>query len=130
METQGFKQLVAWQKGYQLSLDIYKATGTFPSTETYGLASQMRRAAVSIPANIAEGYNRQYRKEYLQFLSIASGSLAELETYLLLARDLGYLQRDRFNPLDDVRKDVGRVLSGLIKSLRRTLAPRPLTPDP
>ncbi|MDP2726984.1 MAG: four helix bundle protein [Dehalococcoidia bacterium] len=108
---------MAWQKGYQLSLDIYKATGTFPSTEAYGLVSQMRRAAVSIPANIAEGYNRQHRKEYVQFLSVARGSLAELETYLLLARDLGYLGEDRFGPLDGLRKDAGRILSGLIRSL-------------
>lgn len=118
MEKQGFRQLVAWQKAYQLSLEVYKMTSGFPPSETYGLASQMRRAAVAIPANIAEGYNRQHRKEYLQFLSVASGSLAELETYLLLSHDLGYMNADTFGSHDDLRKDVGRVLSGLIKSLQ------------
>ena len=103
MDKQGFRQLVAWQKGYQLSLDVYKATRVFPSAEGYGLTSQMRRAAVGIPANIAEGYNRQHRKEYLQFLTVASGSLAELETYVLLARDLGYLKPEVFTPLDEIR---------------------------
>lgn len=118
MEKQGFRQLVAWQKAYQLSLDVYRMTSGFPSSEMYGLVSQMRRASVAIPANIAEGYNRQHRKEYLQFLSVASGSLAELETYLLLSHDLGYVNADRFASLDDLRKNVGRVLSGLIRSLQ------------
>lgn len=130
MEKPGFRQLVAWQKAYQIALDIYRATGGFPSAEVYGLTSQMRRAAVAIPANIAEGYNRQHRKEYLQFLSIAYGSLAEMETYLLLALDLGYLKPDAFNLIDDARKDVGRILSGLIRSLRIVPLPATLTLDP
>lgn len=90
-ETQGFKQLTVWQKAYELALEIYKFSKAFPKEEIYGLTSQMRRAAVSIPANIAEGYERKNRKEYLQFLYIAKGSTGEVETYLSLARDLGYL---------------------------------------
>ncbi len=129
MQGEGFKQIVAWQKGYQLSLDVYKATSGFPTSETYGLVSQMRRAAVAVPANIAEGYNRQHRKEYLQFLSVANGSLAELETYLLLARDLGYLKPETFDGLSQLHKNVARIMHGLLKSLRSP-DPIPLTLDP
>jgi len=75
-----FKELIVWQKAYQLVLEIYKTTKDFPKSETFGLAHQMRRAAVTIPSNIAEGYNRKNRVEYHQFLSVAYGSLAELET--------------------------------------------------
>ena len=114
---QGFKQLTAWQKGYELVLALYKATKTFPREETYGLALQLQRAAVSVPANIAEGYDRNHRKEYVQFLYIAKGSLSEVETYLLLARDLGYLTTDTYEDLYTKRAEVARLLQGLISSL-------------
>ncbi len=118
MLREGFKQIVAWQKGYQLSLDIYRETSGFPRSEIYGLVTQMRRAATGIPANIAEGYNRQHRKEYVQFLSVANGSLAELETYMLLARDLGFLKPGAFEALSDRHTEVARLLYGLLKSLK------------
>lgn len=114
----GFMKLLAWQKGYDLSLAIYKSTNKFPKSELYGLTSQLRRASISVPANIAEGYERQYRKEYMQFLMIAKGSLAEVETYILFSRDLGYINNSEFVDLDMKRQELGRILKGLIYSLR------------
>ena len=86
-----FKKLTVWRKAYLFVLSIYKQTQKFPSSELYGLTSQLRRGVVSILANIAEGSERQHKREFLQFLSIARGSLAEVETYLMLAKDLGYI---------------------------------------
>jgi four helix bundle protein len=86
-ETRGFRQLTVWQNAYELTLAVYRLTKIFPKGEMYGLLSQIQRAVASIPANIAEGYERNHRKEYLQFLYIAKGSLGEVETYLLLAKD-------------------------------------------
>jgi len=80
MKTRSFKDLIVWQKSYKLVLEIYKMTKGFPKTEIYGLSQQMRKASVSIPSNIAEGYGRKHKAEYKQFLSIAYGSLLELET--------------------------------------------------
>lgn len=116
-ETRGFRQLTAWQKAYELTLEVYRLTKKFPKTETYGLISQLQRAVISIPANIAEGYERNHRKEYLQFLYIAKGPLGEVETYLLLAKDLGYLNESDYALLDENRKVTSRLLKGLIKSL-------------
>jgi len=116
-EPKGFRTLKAWQKAYELTLDVYKLTKRFPKEEMYGLTSQLQRAAVSVPANIAEGYERNHRKEYLQFLFIAKGSLGETETHLLLAKDLGYLSITDYSSVDDKRKEAARLLKGLIKSL-------------
>lgn len=113
----GFKQLIVWQKAYDFALHIYKTTKAFPKVELYGLISQMQRAAVSISANIAEGYERQYRKEYIQFLRIALGSLGEVETYLMFAKDLTYIEENKFNELEGQREEVGKLLRGLIRSL-------------
>ncbi len=95
-EEKSFKRLIVWQKAYVLVRMIYSHSQKFPSTELYGLTSQIRRAAVSVLANIAEGSERQHKREFLRFLSIARGSLAEVETYLMLARDLGYLSEEEF----------------------------------
>jgi four helix bundle protein len=114
---EGFKGLQTWQKSYELVLGIYKATKNFPSHEQYGLVSQIRRATVSISGNIAEGYERQHRKEYIQYLSIAKGSLGETETYLLLSKDLGYISGEQYTDLEGKRKQVARLLTGLIRSL-------------
>lgn len=116
-EAKGFRQLNAWQKAYELSLEIYRLAKTFPKAEVYGLVSQLQRSAISVPANIAEGYERNHRKEYIQFLSIAKGSLGEIETYLLLARDLRYLSQDAYAGVDEKRRDASRLLKGLIRSL-------------
>lgn len=116
-EEKSFKKLTVWQKTYEMVLLIYNYSQKFPSSELYGLTSQMRRAAISILANIAEGSERQHKKEFMQFLSIARGSLAEVETYLMLTKDLGYLNEQEFHELEERRKEVGRLLRGLYKSL-------------
>jgi len=113
----GFKGLIAWQKAYGLALEAYKITKDFPKYEQYALISQIRRAAVSVIGNIAEGYERQYRKEYVQFLMIAKGSLGEIETYLLFAKDLGYISKDKYAYIETKREEVIKLLRGLIKSL-------------
>lgn len=116
-EVKGFRTLNAWKKAYELPLEIYRLSRKFPKEETYALASQLQRAAVSVPANIAEGYERNHRKEYLQFLYIAKGSLGEVETYLLLATDLGYLTANEYACTSEIRKETSRLIKGLIKSL-------------
>lgn len=117
IEKQSFKNLIAWEKAYELTLMVYKYSQKFPASELYGLTSQLRRSAVSISANIAEGRERQHKKEFLQFLSIAKGSLGEVETYLMLAKDLNYINESVFSELEEQRKEIGRLLRGLIKSL-------------
>lgn len=108
MKTQSFKDLVVWQKAYRLVLEIYKITRDFPKVEIYGLSQQMRRAAVSIVSNIAEGYGRKHKAEYNRFLSIAYGSLSELETQYLLATDLEYT--DGQGNVKGLLKEVGAML--------------------
>ena len=112
-----FKELKAWQKAYQLSLDVYRITKTFPREEAYGLTSQVRRAAVSVPSNIAEGYGRKTVGEYIQALYVAYGSNCELETQLLLSGDLGYVESAELKKLQGDLGDVERLLKALIKSL-------------
>jgi four helix bundle protein len=116
--SEGFKDLIAWQKGYELLLGVYKITKEFPRNEMFGLTSQMRRAAVSVVGNIAEGYERIHRKEYVYFLSVAKGSLGELEAYLMLANDLGYVNADGYKGIDEKRRETARILMGLMRSLR------------
>ena len=114
---EGFKSLTVWQKAYQFGLDNYRLTRNFPRHEQFGLASQIRRAGISISANIAEGYERQYRKEYIQFLNIAKGSLGEIETYLMFSKDLGYMTETLYQEMEIKRQEIGKMLRGLIKSL-------------
>ena len=118
MKTNSFKDLIVWQKAYKLVLAIYEVTKDFPKTEIYGLSQQMRRAAVSIPSNIAEGYGRRNKAEYRQFLSIAYGSLLELETQSLLARDLGYMNKN--GNVDNLIKDVSCILYRMIHPKEKT----------
>ena len=113
-----YKDLVAYQKAYELSLHIYRVTRTYPKEEIYGLVSQMRRSAVSIPCNIAEGYRRGHRKEYIQFLYISLGSCSELETLLSLSRDLKMLDADEFQNINALQEEGSRLLTGLIASLK------------
>jgi len=112
-----YKELKVWQKSYQLCLEVYRVTKGFPKEELYGLTSQMRRAAMSIPCNIAEGYGRKTTPEYIRFLYIAYGSTCELETQTLLAGDLGYIKNDRIFELQSDIGEVERMLKALIKSL-------------
>lgn len=112
-----FKDLKVWQKSYQLCLELYKITKRFPKEEIYGLTSQIRRAAVSIPANIAEEYGRRTTLDYIRSLYIAYGSNCELETQILLSGDLDYIERKETLRILDNIGDVERMLKALIKSL-------------
>jgi four helix bundle protein len=114
---QSYQDLKAWQEAMNLAEECYKVTKQFPKEETYGITSQIRRASVSIPANIAEGYGRRTRGEYLQFLYIAQGSLKELETHLLLSIRVKLAVADNINPVLTQCKLVGKILLGLIRSL-------------
>ena len=118
MKTSSYKDLIVWQKSIPLSIEIYKLTKTFPKDELYGLVSQMRRCAVGIASNIAEGYARQSRKEYLQFLFIARGSAAELETQLLIAYQLGYINEVQYRETSMSLEEVAKLLSAFISKLR------------
>ncbi len=116
MKTKSFKDLIVWQKAYKIVIEVYKITKNFPKEEIYGLSQQMRRCSVSIPSNIAEGYGRQYNKEYKQFLSIAYGSLSELETQYLLAIDLKHINQSR--AIEQLLKEVGSMLYRMINPIR------------
>lgn len=116
-----FRKIAAWQKADDLAVIVYRATRTFPDEERFGLTSQLRRAVVSVPANIAEGAGRQTLKDFRQFLHIARGSLNEVEYYIYLAQRLGYLPNQEADRLEQERQEVGRVLSGLIVWTTREL---------
>jgi four helix bundle protein len=109
--------LMAWQEPMRLVKDVYSITKDFPKDEIYGLTNQMRRAAISVPCNIAEGAARTTDKEMLQFLSIARGSLSELETQILISRDLGYLNETK--ELTERVENIFGLIGGLINSIRR-----------
>ena len=111
-------ELNAWQEGIALVKAMYEATKGFPAEERYGLTSQIRRAAVSVPANIAEGAARGTQKEFLQFLIIARGSISELETLMTIAKEVGLLSGDKAGDLDKLCDRVSSRLSGLITSVR------------
>lgn len=112
-----YKELLVWQKSFQLCKSLYSATKAFPSDERFGLTAQIRRAAVSVPSNIAEGYERGTTRDYLRFLYIAKGSLSEIETQMLLARDLEFTKgRSVEETIKDI-DEVERMLVALIRSL-------------
>ncbi|MCB2155338.1 four helix bundle protein [bacterium] len=112
-----YKDLIVWQKSMQLSLQVYRITKQFPREEVYGLTSQVRRAAVSIPSNIAEGQARKSTREFRQFLSIARGSLAEVETQLLIGMHLGYVGEDELQPILGLQEEINRMLNSLVSKL-------------
>lgn len=118
--AQSYKDLVAWQKSMDMVVEIYRATEGFPKHELYGLTSQIRRAAVSVPSNIAEGQAHFSKPEFRHFLRHARGSLAEMETQLLIARRLNYLNQPATEKILGAVSEVGRILNGLIASLDRT----------
>jgi four helix bundle protein len=115
-----YKDLIAWQKAKALATQIYRTTEPFPKNEIYGLTSQLRRAAVSIPSNIAEGQGRLTKGEFCHFLGQARGSLLELETQLSIALDLQFIGEEDFKKLDEQSSEVGRLLNGLIDSMRKS----------
>jgi four helix bundle protein len=114
-----YRDLLVWQKAKSLAVRIYRQTENFPKTETYGLRSQLRRAAVSIPSNVAEGQGRLTRGEFQQFLGHARGSLLELETQLAISFDLGYLAQSDFQNLEHETYQVMGLLNRLLESLQR-----------
>ncbi len=123
MKIMSFRDLRVWQGAMDLVEDVYRLTKGFPRHEIFGLSSQMQRAAVSIPCNIAEGHTREHRKEYLQHLSVAQASLAEVETHFEIAARLEYSSRERIRPLLDRASSLGRQLYALRNALR-TKTPR------
>ena len=113
-----YEELDVWQKGVSLAIEVYKVTELFPRSEQFGLTGQIRRAATSIPANIAEGWGRGSTKEYIQFLLVARGSLLELETHLVISQKLNYVKEEQFEDLKMQTRRIGRMLNGLIQALR------------
>jgi four helix bundle protein len=122
MQIKSFRDLRVWQTGIELVKCIYELTSKFPRSELYALASQMQRAAVSVPSNIAEGHARESTKEYLQHLSIAQASLAELETQLEIAKQLNYVSENNANPIIDRITSLGRQLFALRNALNNPKA--------
>lgn len=119
--AQKFEDLVMWQKGHALTLRVYKITKTFPREELFGLVSQMRRAAMSVPANIAEGFSKKGHSDKARFMNTAQGSLEELRYYFILARDLAYLPGDtKWTDVDEV----ARMLGAYVRTLRSTSTPK------
>ena len=124
MQGKNHKELLVWQKAMQLVVDVYNLIRLLPKEETYGLSDQMRRAAISIPSNIAEGNARSSQKDMVHFLYIAQGSRAELETQLELCELIGYISKDRLEPVLMQTQEIGRMLSGLIKSTLQQISYR------
>ena len=116
-----YRDLEVWKKAMDLVVICYQMTRKFPRSEIYGLTSQLQRAAVSIPSNIAEGHQRRHSKEFLQHLSIAYGSLAELETHVEIASRLDYIDEDYANTVLNQTAEIGRMINGLRKSIEKSL---------
>lgn len=115
------KDLIVWQKSMLLVTEIYKISKYFPKDETYGLVSQMRRCAISIPSNIAEGYGRKSTSDYVRFLRVAAGSLYELQTQMEISLNLGYLKSNKFDKLNESGREIERMLSSLTKKLDKRI---------
>ncbi|NHZ87398.1 MAG: four helix bundle protein [Planctomycetia bacterium] len=118
--VKNYKDLLVWKKSMTLVTNVYKIVEKLPSEEKYGLKSQIRRSAVSIPSNIAEGHSRWYRKEFLHHLSISYGSIAELETQLLIAAELRFIKQDEVQSIFEKTTEIGKMINGLRKKLKTT----------
>ena len=116
-KIESFKDLIVWQKGIELVNDIYKATKKFPKDELYCLTSQIRRSAISIPANIAEGWGRGTTKNYIQFLEISRGSLFELNTLIIISYNQEYISKETCDQIENNLNEIGRMLNALITKL-------------
>lgn len=112
-----YKDLEVWKKGVRFSIEIYKITEGFPVSEQFGITNQVRRAAASVPANVAEGYGRESTKNYIQFLRTARGSLNETETFLYISHGLKYIDKETLNQLLAKSTEIGKMLNSLIKKL-------------
>ncbi|MGD0859184.1 MAG: four helix bundle protein [Terracidiphilus sp.] len=131
--VQSFRDLLVWQRAIQLSVAIYRLTKDFPHEELYGLSSQIRRAAVSVPSNIAEGHGRLSTGEYRQFLGVARGSNFELQTQIEIARALGFGDSKLLDEAESLSFEVGKMISGIlnkIKEKEQGQRPKPLIPNP
>jgi len=117
MGIKKYRDLNIWRKGIELVKDIYKSTEKFPKQEMYGLVGQMRRSAISIPSNVAEGFRRHHNKEYKQFLYVSLGSCAELETQVTIAKELKYIEQDKEAVLLEKLDHICRMTSNLLKKL-------------
>jgi four helix bundle protein len=118
VRSQSYRDLLVWQKSIALCTQVYKICEAFPRSELYGLADQMKRAAVSVASNIAEGQGRQHRKEFLHFLSVANGSLAELDTQRIIAENLGLTPTDESTSLDESITEIRKMLYALAAKLK------------
>jgi four helix bundle protein len=116
--NESFKDLVVWQRAVQLSLEIYKLTATFPDLERFGLTNQLRRASVSVASNIAEGYGKSSRGEYLSFLGHARGSNGEIQTQLVISTGLGFGSQESLRRAESLSDEVGRMLVAMMKKLK------------
>jgi len=119
MKVRNYRELIAWQRAMDLVEEVYKSTKEFPREEIYALTGQIRRAAVSIPSNVAEGQGRRSTNEFLHYLSISYGSLREVETQILIAQRLQYINEVKCERLMEMAGEVGRLLNGLMTSLVR-----------
>lgn len=117
-KIKSFMDLIAWQEGHKLVLQTYKITKQFPKEEQFGLTNQLRRAAVSVTSNIAEGFSRNFYKEKLQFYAVSLGSTTEIQNQLLIARDLQYIANEIFSEIADQAIKVNKITNGLIKKTR------------
>ena len=116
-KARSFTDLIVWQEGHKMGLMVYQRTKSFPKEEIFGLTNQVRRAAVSVTSNIAEGFNRKSEKDKMHFYVMAQGSVAEIQNQLLVARDVGYMNKDDFSELADRTVDIHKLLTGLIRAI-------------
>lgn len=119
--THTFKKIKVWKKAHELVIEIYKDTKSFPENEKFGLTSQIRRASVSIATNIVEGYKRKSNRDFMHFLNIADSSLEETKYHLLLARDLNYMNENKYKKLLNLSDEVGRMLNGFQRKINENL---------
>ena len=119
--TQSFKEVYAWQKAHAFVVNVYQATKSYPQYERFGLCSQFQRAAVSIPANIAEGYRRDGMNDKLRFLNIAQGSLEECRYYILLSYDLNYIDIDTYNKMNASIEETSKLLNAYYKGIKERI---------
>lgn len=125
MGIESYKDLDAWKFSIRVTRFVYRASEKFPTDERFGLTSQIRRAAVSVPSNIAEGWGRGTTSDYARFLRMARGSLYEVETQCVVARELGFMEDDVFRAMDEVISECGRVLAGLLRSIEKKIQAGP-----
>ncbi len=118
MEIKSFKDLIVWQKAKDLSILIYKTTSTFPKEEQFGITSQIRRSAISISSNIAEGRGRSTRKDFINFLHISLGSCYELESQLITSKDLGFISKENYEKIEILLSETRRMLLSMIGKLK------------